>query len=47
MALLDENHTQNASASAWFEANVDSGWASNALTQNGWIRIIAHQPIRT
>ncbi|MDE0178954.1 MAG: VapC toxin family PIN domain ribonuclease, partial [Gammaproteobacteria bacterium] len=41
IALLDENHTQNASASAWFEDNVDSGWASCPLTQNGCIRIIA------
>lgn len=42
IALLDENHTQNANASAWFEDNVvDSGWASSPLTQNGCIRIIA------
>lgn len=41
IALLDENHTQNASAAAWFEDNVDSGWASCPLTQNGCIRIIA------
>ena len=41
IALLDENHTQNASASAWLEDNVDSGWASCPLTQNGCIRIIA------
>lgn len=41
IALLDENHTQNANASAWFEDNVESGWASCPLTQNGCIRIIA------
>ena len=41
VALLDENHTQNANASAWFADNVDSGWASCPLTQNGCIRIIA------
>jgi len=41
IALLDENHTQNANASTWFEDNVDSGWASCPLTQNGCIRIIA------
>lgn len=41
IALLDENHTQNANASGWFEDNVDSGWASSPLTQNGCIRVIA------
>ena len=41
IALLDQNHTQNASASAWFEHNLDSGWASCPLTQNGCIRVIA------
>ena len=41
IALLDENHTQNATASAWFKDNVESRWASCPLTQNGCIRIIA------
>lgn len=41
IALLDENHTQNTAASAWFEDNVESRWASCPLTQNGCVRIIA------
>ena len=41
IALLDENHTQNAAASLWFGQNVGLGWASCPLTQNGRIRVIA------
>lgn len=41
IALLDENHTQNAAATLWFEENVGLGWASCPLTQNGCIRVIA------
>ncbi len=41
IALLDENHTQHATVSEWFGANVEHGWASCPLTQNGCVRILS------
>jgi hypothetical protein len=46
VALLDANHIQHVHARAWLEANIASGWASCALTQNGCILALAsrHYP---
>lgn len=41
IALLDPLHTQHEIAHAWFGQN-DTGWASCALTQNGFLRIVSH-----
>ena len=41
IALLDENHAQHTTASEWFEANIEHGWASCPLTQNGCVRILS------
>ena len=41
IALLDENHAQHATASEWFSANIEHGWASCPLTQNGCVRILS------
>ena len=41
IALLDENHTHHATASGWFADNIEQGWASCPLTQNGCVRIIS------
>ena len=41
IALLDSDHVHHAAAHAWLSANVEYGWASCPLTQNGCIRILA------
>lgn len=42
LALLDLDHVDHARARRWLEAEVEGGWASCALTQNGFVRIITH-----
>jgi uncharacterized protein len=41
IALLDGGHLHHAAASAWLYANVEQGWASCPLTQNGCLRILS------
>lgn len=42
LALLDADHLDHRHARAWFEAEgVSAGWASCAITQNGFVRIIS------
>lgn len=41
IALLDAGHIHHTRASAWLSANLDAGWASCAITQNGCIRILS------
>ena len=41
IALLDENHASHAAVSGWFVRNVEQGWASCPLTQNGCVRILS------
>ena len=41
IALLDAAHVHHASARAWLESNIEPGWASCPLTQNGCIRILS------
>jgi toxin-antitoxin system PIN domain toxin len=41
IALLDAAHVGHGNARAWLEANIDQGWASCPLTQNGCIRILS------
>jgi toxin-antitoxin system PIN domain toxin len=41
IALLDPMHIQHARAHAWF-ADTVTAWASCALTQNGFLRIVSH-----
>jgi uncharacterized protein len=41
LALLDSDHVDHARARAWIEANIRQGWASCAITQNGFVRIIS------
>ncbi len=40
IALLDAGHVHHATASVWLYANVEKGWASCPLTQNGCLRIL-------
>ena len=41
IALLDVDHVHHTVAATWLSANIDEGWASCPLTQNGCIRIMA------
>src|SRR6266478_5885304 len=41
VALLDEQHVENAKAHRWFAVNRAQGWASCPLTQNGFGRILS------
>jgi len=41
IALLDAQHVHHALAARWLSANIDAGWASCPLTQNGVIRIMS------
>lgn len=41
IALLDGGHVHHAAATAWLSANIDKGWASCPLTQNGCLRIMS------
>lgn len=41
IALLDEDHVHHVETRRWLEENIDHGWASCPLTQNGCIRIMS------
>ena len=40
-ALLDRDHVLHEQGRRWFEQEVHHGWASCAVTQNGFIRILS------
>ena len=40
IALLDENHAAHSAVSKWLVDNIEQGWASCPLTQNGCLRIL-------
>lgn len=41
LALLDQDHISHQRARGWLEAEQTAGWASCAITQNGFVRIIS------
>jgi toxin-antitoxin system PIN domain toxin len=41
IALLDSDHVEHERARAWIDMEVGSGWASCAITQNGFVRVIS------
>ena len=41
IAILDKDHSAHTTVSAWFVANIEHGWASCPLTQNGCVRILS------
>lgn len=41
IALLDAAHVHHRRARSWFEANVQHGWASCPITENGCVRILS------
>lgn len=42
LALLDADHVDHRTARAWLETEIDDGWASCAITQNGFLRVVTH-----
>ena len=41
IALLDASHIHHRQVTDWLEKNLNSGWASCPITQNGCIRILS------
>lgn len=41
LALLDADHVHHSRAWDWLDTHIDDGWASCAITENGFIRIIS------
>ncbi len=41
LALLDLDHVDHRRARGWLEREIDDGWASCAITENGFVRIIS------
>lgn len=41
LGLLDADHVDHASAWSWFDVEAGAGWASCAITENGFVRIIS------
>jgi toxin-antitoxin system PIN domain toxin len=41
LALLDADHVDHQRAQDWISGEIQHGWASCALTQNGFVRIIS------
>ena len=40
LALLDADHVDHRTARAWLEGDIQHGWASCAITQNGFLRVV-------
>lgn len=40
LALLDTDHVHHEDAKTWLGASINDGWASCALTQNGFVRVV-------
>lgn len=41
LALLDSDHVDHARAHAWLDDEIGLGWASCAITENGFVRVIS------
>lgn len=41
IALLDAQHIHHEAARNWLASNIENGWASCPLTQNGFVRIVS------
>jgi toxin-antitoxin system PIN domain toxin len=41
LALLDADHVDHQRAQEWLSGEIQHGWASCALTQNGFVRIVS------
>jgi uncharacterized protein len=40
LALLDSDHVDHGRAHDWLDEGIEDGWASCAITENGFVRII-------
>ena len=41
LALLDSDHVDHERARAWISNEIEHGWASCAITENGFVRIMS------
>ncbi|MCC7076814.1 MAG: PIN domain-containing protein [Acidimicrobiia bacterium] len=41
LALFDSDHVDHGRARRWIDGEIASGWASCAITQNGFVRVIS------
>lgn len=41
LALLDSDHVDHERAHDWLDDEIEAGWASCAITENGFVRIIS------
>jgi toxin-antitoxin system PIN domain toxin len=41
LALLDSDHVDHVRAWGWLDREIETGWASCAITENGFVRIIS------
>ena len=41
LALLDGDHVDHMRAHQWLDVDMSAGWASCAITENGFVRIIS------
>jgi len=41
LALLDSDHVDHARVRGWLRSEIKFGWASCAITQNGFVRVIS------
>ena len=41
IALLDAEHLHHEAARAWLRRNIEHGWATSPITQNGCLRVMA------
>jgi len=46
LALLDSDHVDHARASDWLDQEITAGWASCAITENGFVRILSQLATR-
>jgi toxin-antitoxin system PIN domain toxin len=42
VALFDPDHIHHETAHDWFAANASDGWASCAITENGFVRVLSN-----
>lgn len=42
IALLDAGHLHHGMATSWISQEINQGWASCPITQNGCVRIMSH-----
>jgi toxin-antitoxin system PIN domain toxin len=42
LALLDSDHVDHSTARDWLAGEIADGWASCAITESGFVRILSH-----